>query len=276
MIDRPRYPRLDRVGERQAAEEIRAAKAAAVLAKESGSDDDRAEAQRLEAIAYHARERLADHVLKSMYMLVSRHAGRWDRHPDDALSAAQQGFMKAIDTFDPSGMASFNTYACRVIRQHLLDDWRRASTCVIVHKNDSAPTSPAAATRMAQADVARRIEHLDFDLVAGQQDAPDARAIAVDTRAIVAEAVASLPEREKAVIEARYLSGDRGGRLEAVAAGLSKSQQEANEAMCQAGKPKGFREIARQLGISRERASSHERSALAMLRGMLPESLLYG
>jgi len=195
---------------------------------------------------------------------------------DDLVGDGCVGLMRAIDRFDPAFGVTFASWAVRIVRGAMLNGLRRmdlipervrrdarvldAARWIIAQRIGAAPRDDDAArvadltdAKLAAIRAARKhagtlsldgpipgVERgsLSERLISPQRD-PGALVAEATTRAIVGSAVASLPGRQRAILEAFYVRGA------------------------------SFGEIGRTLGVSKQRVSQLHCRAIADLRAKL-------
>lgn len=192
---------------------------------------------------YHAlRERLVEMHLPLLRYLAKRFAGRTESF-EDLVQVGAIGLLKAIDRFDPGLGHQFSTYAAPTItgemKRHLRDTgWllrvpRRAQElhASVVRVRDElsqstgrTPTVSEIAARLDASpeevaetlDVARTQAAAPLDQLLDTEDGPGRQGLVaenergferVEDRALLAEALAGLTEREREVVRLRFADG---------------------------------------------------------------------
>jgi RNA polymerase sigma factor for flagellar operon FliA len=161
---------------------------------------------------------------------------------DDLLVEARMAVIDALAAFEPRGVSEFAWVKTR-IRQRLLDAIRRFNVRSR-HEIDSAKLE----LDTIKADLAtrRRVVSLDemFDdtgtiRIPGSLAPPDADITHTSTVALVYQALATLPDRQRRALEMGYLQG------------------------------RPLSEIARTMGVTESRVSQLQKQAIANLRAIL-------
>lgn len=224
-----------------------------------------------------ARDRLLAMYLPIVGKVVARYKGAKARR-DDAVSAGILGLFSAIRRYDRTKSNSFGGYAYLWVKAAILDFLRkdrvvadvsrtgrlvfarggRAAQALMRKGLEPTPELIAdelgvsrehTATALASLSPIASIDLPGDDLherYAGTDPPPDAQLDRTRRAGDIARAVALLPPRERAIIEARYLGDDDGASLRALAEGALG-------------------------GISRERVRQIEARALGRLRVLLAE-----
>jgi RNA polymerase sigma factor for flagellar operon FliA len=200
-----------------------------------------------------------------VYSIVVKLRARYDltNDLDDLMAEGYRGLLEARDRYDPSRGVQFNTFAYYRIRGAIIDGVRKsayvsrraytqlraaeAALAIGEEVGEKRAADPA-----ARADVARTTEALHdtlTKLTAGfllasigqdeEPETPEELLLNEETRTRVQGALASLPERELALVQGFYFDGRR------------------------------FDEVAEELGISKSWASRLHTKALERLKEAL-------
>lgn len=230
-----------------------------------------------------------DHIIASNVRLVMKIA---HQHPDDELSffdlvqEGQFGLMRALDKFDVALGLRFTTYAHywvvqfirlaikkdgRLVRiptnvqeevskakRHIVQTQQREGTAIshrLLASNEEldsqrlhdylALMQPVYSLNEARGDEGD-LEHLDF--LEGEED-PEQDAVVQGDKQFVASVLHQLPSRERMILAMRYGIGH--------------------------GKEYGYREIAEQLHLSRERVRQIEHTMLAQLHNRFGDPAMF-
>lgn len=186
---------------------------------------------------------------------------------DDLIAFGNQGLVQAAGRYDPARGAQFQTFAYYRIRGAIIDGIRamaylprraheklkaaEAQDDVTEAVGEARAASPEArgdvgATVTAIGDTLGRLtaSYLMSSVGQGEEDKPDTpeeMLLSAETRARVTKAVATLPDRERALVTGFYLQG------------------------------RTFEEVAKELGISKSWASRLHTKALDLLKQALDE-----
>jgi len=190
--------------------------------------EEEAMLERMAAGDKEAREALITHNLR----LVSHIARKYQvpgYGPDDLISIGVIGLIKAVGSYKLGTGTSLGTYAARCIENEILMTLRSSKK----YQNDVSLSDPVGTDSEGN--------ELTFqDILGTEQDALETEVIRRVTLDKVRGALASLPSRERLVLEMRY--------------GLLDGQMHPQH------------EIAAQLGLSRSYVSRVEKHAVALLR----------
>ena len=116
------------------------------------------------------------------------------RNEDHARDAVQDAFLKAYGSLDRfQGRSSFYTWLYRIVMNQCLDRKRRDKSDREVEWNDEAASSQSPAAGALAAG--------------GAPVAPDEAVERAELRAVIAEAIAELPEDARRTIELREIDG---------------------------------------------------------------------
>ena len=184
---------------------------------------------------------------------------------EDLVAFGNQGLIEAVQRFDPSRGVQLSTFAYYRIRGAVVDGVRRmaympprihrklreaeAMDAVLEPLGEARATSPEAradleATAQALENSLARVTATFLMSAVGQgeedqPDTPEDELFSAETRARVAAAMATLPERERALVQGFYFEGRQ------------------------------FDEVAAELGISKSWASRLHTKALDLMRRAL-------
>ncbi|HXM19364.1 MAG TPA: sigma-70 family RNA polymerase sigma factor [Candidatus Tumulicola sp.] len=227
----------------------------------------------------HERERICDLAMPLVRRLATSLLRRLPTHftADDLIGDGCVGLLRAIERFDPSFGASFETWAARLIRGAMLNGLRRmdivpervrrdarvldAARWRLAQGEGKAPDDKAAARgagldqrRLASIHLALRSAapaSLDASVQPGEEgprlgdriacESPNPAAVVTEriTRGDIGRAVTELPDRERYIVASFY------------------------------GRSITFREIGQRLGISKQRVSQLHARALSDLKSAL-------
>lgn len=256
--------------------------------KHMGEEEERRLLRRMASGDQDARRRLIEAHLGMVSVLGRRYARRWDVPLEDLLQEGALALVQAVDHYDPDRGMKLSTYATWWVKQAIrraamaqsrpvriperlwerAEEISRAEWCFLgsgLGEGDSGRESseasnwsdeeleevrcalrPVVSLEALVGEGAYKLEELLFDY---SSEDPSLAVVRSDARYRLAEALATLPERERAV-----LSGRTGFD----------------------GNPQSLTTIGKGLGVSRERARQLERKALKELRERQGELRLEG